>query len=120
LGSGFVLLCPHNNYLDPLYLFLALGEPIHRLTTHDVDGAPLSRRLFAALLAIRCDVSSISFGPAASWAYFPRVGGVGTARGHIQRSSNDCFYGEPCRCCRFGSTARIRPIRAGGGLAAIQ
>lgn len=54
-GGGYFVIAPHNNYLDPGFVALAAGLPIHFLTTHDMYRTRLLGEVFRRMGAIRVD-----------------------------------------------------------------
>jgi 1-acyl-sn-glycerol-3-phosphate acyltransferase len=55
MPRGSVLMAPHTDYFDPVFLFLAMKRPIHFLVTHDMYRSPLLSRVFGLLGSIRID-----------------------------------------------------------------
>lgn len=53
--GGYVVIAPHNNYLDPLFVTRALRRSVRFLTTHDMFRSSRQARLFAGAGSIRFD-----------------------------------------------------------------
>ena len=53
--GGCVVIAPHNNYLDPIFVSLAAGRSINFLTTHDMFRSPLMEWVFLRTGAVRVD-----------------------------------------------------------------
>jgi len=52
LDPPFFVVSAHRNYLDSVFLSLALKVPVHFITTYEMFRRPASRRLFSRLLAL--------------------------------------------------------------------
>jgi len=52
LAPPFVIISAHQNYLDPVFISLALNVPVHYITTFEMFRHPASRLIFSRLLSL--------------------------------------------------------------------
>lgn len=52
LAPPFVVISAHRNYLDPVFVSLALKKPVHFITTFEMFRSPASRLLFSRLFSL--------------------------------------------------------------------
>ena len=52
LAPPFVVISAHRNYLDPVFVSLALKAPVHFITTFEMFRSPASRLLFSRLFSL--------------------------------------------------------------------
>ncbi len=52
LAPPFVVISAHRNYLDPVFVSLALKIPVHFITTFEMFRSPVSRLLFSRLFSL--------------------------------------------------------------------
>jgi len=48
----FIVVSPHRSFLDPFFILVALGTPVHFITTSGMFRTPLSRFVFSRLLCL--------------------------------------------------------------------
>lgn len=50
--TGYFIISSHRNYLDPFFIILITGRPVHFVATHEIFRTPLSRLIFKKLHCI--------------------------------------------------------------------
>jgi 1-acyl-sn-glycerol-3-phosphate acyltransferase len=92
IEGGYLVICPHNNYLDPLFIHNALKMPVNFLTTHDMYRTPFLSKLFSKLGSIRLNRYE------KNWKELHKVNRIVRERGIVGvfPDGGRSWYGEGC------------------------